>query len=627
MASLPDLTTIIRAVDEATGPLRQVVGSLRGVGEAAHHASAEVAHVEHAGMFAAMREHVAGVRERFGELRASIGETFAGLSEFVPALGVLGGVSSAVGLVELTEHVAEVRSELNATAIRLGVTTQQLVQFNEAAKLTDVPVEAAQNGINRLNRAIGDSAAGKNKQAMALFSHLHISLRDANGHLRTAAQLFPQLADAFRNTADPAMRTRMAMVLMGRSGTQLIPMLMEGSAGLREFAEQSKAVNFTPDPEQAEGLERFHRAWILLKDAVQGLADEIGTALAPVLTPIVDRLREWITANRDWIATDISAKVKALADAFAGFDLSHPIASLGEVIGRLTDAHAGFGKLIAIVGGFALLAAAPFVASAAEVAIGISGIAVAAIGPIISSLATLGASVIGFGSVMDGLKYTLMENPLGLVITAAALAGVAAYELYEHWDQVKALLQAAWRAISSAASETWSKVTADLTPFVHDLPAEITSAWEGIKSFFTGLWADVTGIFNRAMADIQPIVDKIAAMANFVMHPFGGGGGNGPALPGAPGGQMPAMPTPMMTPDGIPMPSFPMAPAPMAPAPGLPLGAPGAATAAPAKDGNVHVSVDFKNTPPGTTVNATGSGAAASPSVDVGYNAMLGMGF
>jgi len=262
---------------------------------------------------------VQALRLRFKSLGGAVGK-IGGMLSAVPGVAMLGGAIGALGsvggLFALAEHASTAFAELNKSAISAGVSVQQFQELSLAATMADVPVEAMSTGLFRLNRAIADSASGKNKDAAALFSHLGIATRDANGHMRSAAELMPALADAFRNTADPAMRARMAMALFGRGGREMIPLLMRGSESLREFGAEADRLRYPFTGEDTENLEHYHQGMGKLHAAFGGLSDAIGAGLAPVLAPIITDMTNWIAANRDWISQDIAGAVHGIANAF-----------------------------------------------------------------------------------------------------------------------------------------------------------------------------------------------------------------------------------------------------------------------------------------------------------------------
>ena len=79
--------------------------------------------------------------------------------------------------------------------------------------------------MERLNKTISEAAHGQNRAAAATFSQARIQLY-ANGHLRDAADILPELADGFMHTASAADRAKIAQLLGGKSAQEALPFLL-----------------------------------------------------------------------------------------------------------------------------------------------------------------------------------------------------------------------------------------------------------------------------------------------------------------------------------------------------------------------------------------------------------------
>lgn len=464
-------------------------GEMRKAGQAAQYAGQQIQHAAHGRGWAALAGHISLLRGHFGSLNVAVGEVGNSISEFLPALGALGAAGGLVGLFELTEHAADAYSELNKAATIAGVTATQFAELSHAAKMTDVPVEAMSTGLFRLNRVIADSAGGKNKDATALFHHLGVSVRDANGHLRSAAELMPELAAAFQHTTDPAMRARMAMALFGRGGAEMLPLLMQGREELEKFARESDRVNFVPKGEEAEQLESYHRSIVTLGEAVSGFANAIGAKLAPVLAPIVQQVTEWVTANREWIATAIAAKVEQLAHWVERLNLHEIVTQTLDWAHWLADLSAHVGGVNTAIGAMVLVIGSPLLGG------------VRAVIEIIGTLMT----------VMRSFAILMLANPILLAVAAVAVAiGIAAYEIWQHWDWVKQHFTATWDDISRAFSDAWTGTIEWVSRQLRSAADWISSAWQGTRQFFQGVWEGVSQAFSSAWEYIRPtIIDPL----------------------------------------------------------------------------------------------------------------------
>ena len=170
-------------------------------------------------------------------------------------------------------------------------------------------------------------------------------------------------------------------------------------------------------------------------------------------------------------------------------------------------------------------------------------------------LNVLKSALMGVGRVFLFLGRALLMNPIGLAITAIA---VAAYLIYKNWTPIKAFFIDLWDGVKNAFNKfsnwltnSWNKITsavsntaalvwdgvknafntgisfikgiiqsidqtfADnpilnvLMPFI-GIPRMIIANWSSISAFFTTLWNTVATIFNTYLATVT----------NFIMAGF-----------------------------------------------------------------------------------------------------------
>ena len=123
---------------------------------------------------------------------------------------------------------------------RLGISAVKLQEWSFAATHAGAAPEDLEDALKDMSEKIAEVAGGDTGDAAQLFSALGISVKDASGKIRPASDIFEEVADAIQRNEDPALRTKMAMVLMGDSGRKLIPMLSGGAQGLDDMAKQAR---------------------------------------------------------------------------------------------------------------------------------------------------------------------------------------------------------------------------------------------------------------------------------------------------------------------------------------------------------------------------------------------------
>ena len=98
-----------------------------------------------------------------------------------------------------------------------------------------------------------------------------------------------------------------------------------------------------------------------------------------------------------------------------------------------------------------------------------------------------------------GLGQALLTNPIGLTITAIA---VAAYLIYDNWEPISA-----WFA------NLWTNVTAYFQSFCtwvqgiwNGATEWVSSAWSGVSDYFGQLWDGITNLFNSGIGNITATI-------------------------------------------------------------------------------------------------------------------------
>lgn len=504
------------------------------------------------------------------------------------------------GLAGLAVRTAAAGDDLGDLSTRTGIAIEDLQSLGEVASRTGVEQETLASSLQKLNRGLADAATGGNADLANVMRQLGIAMRDSNGQIRSAADLLPELSDAFERNENQALRVRLATELFGRSGEALIPLLAQGGDALREGQERWRRYGFS----MQESAARMSEADGQFKDmgvAVRGLADAVGVHLAPILGPLAARMADWVAANRDLIATRIGEWAQGVASAFAGFlEGGGPlerIQNFGATLGWLVDSVGGVQNLLI---GFGALAAAPFIAA----------------------LVSIGSAFVPLGVALAGFGAALMTTPIGWFLGAIAGLAAAVYLIYKNWEPIAAWFAGIWTNLVTGMTPQLDMLRQFVEAVGEPLVAGLRAAWEGLAGFFGGLWSRITSIFITAWDAIRPIVDAVrGAMALIPSISVRGptGAVNDPAgqaqraLNGGTGGARPFDPE---TGELLPRPAL---AAPLAPSGALP----SPLTVSPAaalQQGRVAVDVTLSNAPPGTRVEATSSGAlVAPPSTNVGY--------
>lgn len=396
----------------------------------------------------------------------------------------LTAAASAVGfsLSQMMSKFLDTGDAIDKASMRLGIGVDKLQSLQYAAKMSGSSAEDMNQALGKLNENIAKAAAGKNKELASLFDKLGISLRDAKGNLRTAADVLPEFADAIQRNTNSTVRARMAIAAFGDAGQKLIPMLQDGSKGLADMEKRAHDLGLTMSGEDVKAAADLGDRFSELGMVFDSFGNTLSAKLAPVLSPIIDDLAEFIAKNKEAFSGRLSEAVSKLADSLKKVDFE-------KLAKQCMDAFDAIGELYDKIGGFDTILKALAALMAGKVII--------AIGSFVGSLITLGQSLWGLIPIIRSVGMAFIANPIGAVITGIALG--AAW-IITNWDKVGPFF-----------TQLWNSITGIFTSAVSNIEKVISGWIDGIKT----LWS---GLFN---GDMSKIVDGFFKMfdASFNLVP------------------------------------------------------------------------------------------------------------
>ena len=141
-----------------------------------------------------------------------------------------------------------------------------------------------------------------------------ISVRDSNGQLKSSEQLLMEVSEAIKGVPTQ-LRSDIVRTLFGRGGAELLPLLTDDVAGLREEARRAGVV-LSDDLIQA-GADLDDQL-VRLNYAGQAFRLTIGAGLLPVVREVVDAILAWTKSNRELLLGAASGAVELLTGAAKG---------------------------------------------------------------------------------------------------------------------------------------------------------------------------------------------------------------------------------------------------------------------------------------------------------------------
>jgi muramidase (phage lysozyme) len=252
------------------------------------------------------------VAEGFGWIGRAAATAFRAMIAIVPVLGAITSAATIAGIAKLVSSFSAWGRQLTINADQIGASTQTLQQFEDATRLAGGSADDMTESLKGLHDATVRALEGQDPQTLAYFSQLGVNLRDANGAMRTTADLMPEVMQKLQDIKDPTDRARLATALLGGAGMKLVETFRithrsfgEWMTDARQFTELTQA--------QLQDMIKFEQAQGRLGVAFDHLGQQVAAVLANNFTPLFNHLSEFVTTHQP----QIIAAVDQLSARFA----------------------------------------------------------------------------------------------------------------------------------------------------------------------------------------------------------------------------------------------------------------------------------------------------------------------
>jgi hypothetical protein len=367
----------------------------------------------------------------------------------------LGGAAKA-GLAFAVKTFSDMGFAAEMMSRRTGASVEAVSALGYIAGQTGTDLESLETAIKRMQKNMVEGALGS-KEAAQSFSRLGISaatLKNAN-----VLDVVEQLADRVSKLKNPNEQAAEAMKIFGRSGTDILPLLQLGSAGIKRLAQEAQEFGLIMSAEDSAAAMVLHQKLDLLWQSMKMGVFQIGAALAPELTALAIDLGHAAKATADFVREHKGLVITVAKLATIVTVAGGALVGLGtafKIVAPLIGLVGGAMSLFATVGGAALTVLGG--------TISLLGMSVGALAEIITAAitgtATAAFTALTGGAMSAATSVLAMLTPVGVL--GFALVGLAGYVLY------------ASGAIGTAVSEA--------TEFFRDLTSDASEAMDGVKA-------------------------------------------------------------------------------------------------------------------------------------------------
>ena len=262
----------------------------------------------------------------------SVGGANSGMKKMIGVAAI-----AAAGMAALGKAIGKVSDamkrldEVAKKARALGITGQDLMEFQHAAELAGVQAGSFTSALQKMQKNIGDAIAGIGlaKDSLAL-----VGLEIGDLAKLDASEQFLAIADKISKIENASERAAVATSIFGRAGADLIPLMIQGSDAIRAQMEDLRLLQGVMSEADFQAIEDANDAWTRLGKVMDGVWNKVAVEVAPAFEGLVNIMID-LSTNID----NINEKIENMGGHFDSMkDFLPPfLQKQGELWGKAWD--------------------------------------------------------------------------------------------------------------------------------------------------------------------------------------------------------------------------------------------------------------------------------------------------
>lgn len=439
----------------------------------------------------------------------------------------------------LGEQVAQLGDQFDEMSRRTKVSVQTLQAWAFGAETTGASLGDLEVALKTLSRTAVDAGNGSKETADA-YSRLGVKVKNADGTIATAEELFIGVAQGLSGMEDESLKTATALKVLGKNGQMLLPMLEGGAQGLDDLMTKAKDLGVVMDEDLIQMTREYDDVADENKASIQGLKNAMGKHIIPPLIQAKRRMTEWIKANKEWIAQGFGTWLERLGGGLVRvrqfiLDVASGMATWAKSLDPLSKKFLAIGvtaaivaALLALPGGILLLLAGIIMLiiddfqTWREGGKSVIGDMIKWFEDLINTIPGLGGALKAIGTVVSAVFKFLADIVNGFFAFFAVAwndGWLAAFKfLWDAWSgAVWGLIDALWPVLTAI----WDNVSTLFSELGSWIATWAKNVWKPIGEWFSDTWNGIVNGLTSALkmmgAFISQFVDKAIA---FYLWPF-----------------------------------------------------------------------------------------------------------
>lgn len=231
-------------------------------------------------------EQIEETSSKAGKFAESLKKGAATAAKFGTAV-VTGTMAAGAALTGIASSAASQADEIDKMSAKIGMSKKAYQEWAYVLGQNGMDVNGLQMGMKTLVQQMDGAAKGTEK-SVELFDALGVSIYDAEGKMKNQEDMFKEVTMALAAMENGTEKAALANGLLGRSGSEMMPMLNNGAEGIVELTDRAHELGLVMGDEAVTAGVVLGDTLDDVKKSAAMVGTKIGTALFPILQNLLD---------------------------------------------------------------------------------------------------------------------------------------------------------------------------------------------------------------------------------------------------------------------------------------------------------------------------------------------------
>ena len=205
-------------------------------------------------------------------------------------VAIAGAASVAIGgMIGLASKTAETADFIDKLSERTGVNREELQRWKYAADQSGADVSKFEVGIKKLSSAMDGAKSGA-KGSIEAFNTLGISMQDVK--TKSPSEMLDTVMKKLADMPDSVERNVLGNQLLGKSYSDMLPLLNSGSKGIEELKTRADSLGLVMSEDAVKANVKFGDTLADVKSSFSAVFMHISNEFLPILQLVLDFILE-----------------------------------------------------------------------------------------------------------------------------------------------------------------------------------------------------------------------------------------------------------------------------------------------------------------------------------------------